>query len=121
MTNKKILLLLLPFVLACTITAPAAQIAEPFPTEQKSPTPPATGIPASTATATLEACKVTAGTLNLRDAPDLAGYESHVIAWLYAGDVLTILPDPPVENWITVQAENLTGWINSKFCERITP
>ncbi|NWG07585.1 MAG: SH3 domain-containing protein [Chloroflexi bacterium] len=115
MTNKKILLFLLPFVLACTITAPAAQI-EPLPTI--SPTPPETGIPAPTATATREACKVTADSLNLRDAPDLAGYESHVIAWLYAGDVLTILPDPPVENWIFVQAENLPGWINSKYCVR---
>ena len=118
--------IILPFLilalasLACSgsILKPAARIA-PLPT--KSPTPPATGIPASTATATLEACKVTAGTLNLRDAPDLPGFESHVIAWLYAGDVVFILPDPAVETWITVQTETLTGWINSKFCERNQP
>ena len=122
MTNKKILLLVLAmFLLACSITTPAAQLA---PLQIQSPTPQITGTPTYTAIATdpaLDACKVTADSLNLRDAPDLAGYESHVIAWLYAGDVVTVLPTPPVEAWISVQAETLTGWINSKFCERITP
>lgn len=119
---KKILLLILPiFVLACAITAPAAQIA---PQTESTPTPTGTGIPAPTATATaqpLETCTITADALNLRDAPDLPGFESHVIAWLYAGDVVFILPDPAVETWITVQTETLTGWINSKFCERNQP
>ena len=125
MPNKKILLLILPiFALACSfsiVKPPAAQIVKSLSTEQKTPTP---GIPAPTITATaeaLETCTITADALNLRDAPDLPGFESHVIAWLYAGDVVFILPDPAVETWITVQTETLTGWINSKFCERNQP
>lgn len=118
MTNKKILLLLLPFVLACSITVPAAQLA-PLPTE--SPTPPRTVYTAIPTDQALETCNVTAGALNLRDAPDLAGYESHVKSWLRAGEIVTVLPSPPVGSWINVTAQDLTGWINSKYCERIIP
>lgn len=120
--KKIILAFLMPALvsLACSIT-PAAHSANPFPTAPYSPTLHHTGTPAYTATAPPETCTVTADVLNLRDAPDLPGFESHVLAWLSAGDVVIILPDPPLEAWITVQAESLTGWINSKFCERNTP
>lgn len=109
------LLLLLPLLaLACSIT-PAIITATP----SASPPPPSPS-PAPTEKAQdirtqYVVCTVTAGSLHLRAAP---GISAQVIGYLYAGDVLTILPDPPAESWIRVQSGDLTGWINSNYCTK---
>ena len=62
-------------------------------------------------------CKVIAQeALNLRNG---AGVSFDVIAWLKAGDILTLTTQPARGAWIEVTtASNLTGWINSLYCER---
>jgi len=112
-----IVLLIIP-ALACssTLTEPMpARIGASVTTETAiaAPTPHGPIVPTRTASPAM--CKVTADVLHLRDAPNVAGY---VMAWLEQGDQLTILPTKPSGNWIQVQFESLTGWINSTYCER---
>jgi len=77
---------------ALTIYAPLAA----------SPTPPA-------------ACAVTAESLNVRTAPE--GVESsRVLAWVYAGEVVTITETRGA--WLFIRAGSVEGWINSKFCRK---
>lgn len=121
---KRLLLILfiLP-ALACSSTiakpapAPAQLIDIPI-TERIAPSP-AWLEPAATATASPESCEVSAEGLHVRDAP---GLEGTVIAWLRRSDHLTILPDPPVGDWVKVQtADAIIGWIKSTYCERNKP
>lgn len=115
MTNNKkmILLLLLPLLaLACSITPAASLAAMVTPSPSPSP-PPST--PSPTATPQDEVCTVTAEALHLRAMP---GTDAEVIGYLYAGDLLTILPDPPADSWIRVRAGALAGWINSNYCTK---
>lgn len=115
MTNNKkmILLLLLPLLaLACSITPAASIAAMVTETPSLSPPPPA---PSLTATPQEVTCTVTAEALHLRAEP---GISAQVIGYLYAGDVLTVLPDPSVNSWIRVRAGDLTGWINSHYCKK---
>lgn len=111
MTNNKILLLLLPLLaLACVFTTPIeAKTAETFPTQ---PTSPTQALPP---TESPQMCEVTAEALHLRAMP---GTHAEVIGYLYAGDLLTILPDPPAGAWLRVRAGALTGWINSHYCTK---
>ncbi len=111
---KKIiyLMILLGFcTLACsaTLIKPEAQISASLPTEMVQ------AITAQAGIANPETCKVNAANLNVRSAPNP---DADVIAWLHAGDLLTIQNDPPVNGWIHVQAGDLTGWINSIYCKR---
>ena len=42
-----------------------------------------------------------------------------VIAWLIKGEQLTLLPNTPAGDWVKVRTgHDLTGWINSNYCER---
>lgn len=119
---NKVALALVVFVLAslaCSITPSANYAAMVTATPSPSPPPPS---PSPTEAAQdartheeTHVCTVTAGSLHLRAMP---GTSAEVIGYLYAGDVLTILPDPPAESWIRVTAGGLTGWINSNYCER---
>lgn len=122
MANKKILLLLPLLALACTLSS--AGMIEPFPTKQLVPSPIATMLRVqitqqATRTHETHACKVTAQSLHLRAMP---GTSAQVIAYLHSGDLLTVLPDPASDNWIHVESEDHTGWVNSKYtnCE-VTP
>lgn len=108
--NKKILFLLPLLALACSITPAASLAAMVTPSPSPSPTP-FTPSP----TASPQVCTVTAESLHLRAMP---GTDAEVIGYLYAGEVLTILPDPPAESWIRVRAGNLTGWINFHYCKK---
>lgn len=123
---NKVSLALVVFVLAslaCSITPSANYAAMVTATPSPSPPPPSPS-PAPTEKAQdistqYAVCTVTAGSLHLRAMP---GTSAEVIGYLYAGDVLTILPDPPAESWIRVTAGDLTGWINSNYCTKgITP
>lgn len=107
---KRLFLILPLLALACSIT-PAVSYA-PMVTATASPSPPPS-IPSLTATPQDVTCTVTAERLHLRAMP---GISAQVIGYLYAGDVLTVLPDPPVDSWIRVRAGDLTGWINSHYC-----
>jgi uncharacterized protein YgiM (DUF1202 family) len=43
--------------------------------------------------------------------------DSSVIAWLYQGDLVTVL-DKTSGKWIQVRAaDNVTGWIHSNYCK----
>lgn len=106
---QKIIILIMSlslFGVACQFSAlSAAQLA-------KLPTIP---IPSPSSTPGVTVCTVTADkSLNVRAA---AGIDSPVIAWLSAGDVVTILSDPPAGEWLHIQTQSGLGWINSKFCE----
>lgn len=111
------LILLLPLLLACAITQEAITVptAKPSPTDKPSkPSPTAQALAPR-----LIACTVTAlETLNLREAP---GTSAAVIAVLRHGEILTILDDQPVGDWIHVQRGDRTGWINSNYCKGQTP
>jgi len=68
-----------------------------------------------TASPTPRTCTVTASSaLNLRAG---AGVNNSVIAWLKAGDVLTLTNTQPKGAWIEVTFEDRTGWINSNYCK----
>ena len=116
--RKYLLLLLIIPALACstTLTKPMpAQLNDNIlPTEQDLPSPTIATI-STTRTATPQICEVIADALHVRDAPNVSG---KVIAWLEHGDQLIILPTEPSGDWIQVQFESLTGWINSIYCER---
>ena len=45
-----------------------------------------------------------------------AGVDGVVSGWLKEGQVIRILNDQPAGNWIHIQADDLTGWINSNYC-----
>lgn len=108
-------------LLACSIspemptTGNAAEILPTKSIPSPIPTIPIKTEPAETPI-TPEVCTVSAAeSLHMRDAPTIKG---NVIIWLFPGDQLTILPDPPVGVWVKVTtADNLTGWVNSIFCE----
>ncbi|NWG35182.1 MAG: SH3 domain-containing protein [Chloroflexi bacterium] len=110
--NKKILFLLPLLALACSITPAASLAAMVTPSPSPSP-PPST--PSPTATPQDVTCTVTAESLHLRAMP---GTDAQVIGYLYAGETLTVLPDPSVDSWIRVRAGDLTGWINSHYCTK---
>ena len=107
MKNMLLILLLLPS-LACYISnttqtaiapteaiQPASVVYIPFPTNTQEPT-----------------CTITAQKLNMRSNPD-----SSVIAWLYQGDLVTVLGEARGK-WIQVRAaDNVTGWIHSNYCK----
>lgn len=106
-------LILLPVLLACSLTQGAARLTAPT---------DAPIVPTRTAQIprVIEAeaitCTVTAlEALNLREAP---GTSSAVIAVLKHGDLLTILPQPAQGVWIPVRSGSLEGWIHSNYCER---
>lgn len=103
-------LILLPVLLACSLTQGAAHL--PALNADDSPlTEPTMQVP----TPQPITCTVSAfAFLNLREAP---GTSSAVIAVLKHGEVLTILPHPAEGNWIRVKAESLEGWINKNYCE----
>lgn len=110
---KKIFVFLFPlFVLACSITPGVNNAPLITPTASLTPRPPTQS---QTATPQDVTCTITAESLHLRAMP---GIDAEVIGYLYAGEVLTILPDPPAESWIRVRAGNLTGWINSHYCKK---
>ncbi|MEW6285029.1 MAG: SH3 domain-containing protein [Chloroflexota bacterium] len=109
---KKYLLLLPLLALACSITPTASLAAMVTPSPSPSPSP---STPSPTATPQDVTCTVTAESLHLRAKP---GIDAPVIGYLYAGDVLTILPDPPAGAWLRVRAGALTGWINSNYCTK---
>ncbi len=108
----KIITLIPLLALACTLTAAPAQTTA----ETSAAIKPAQLAQLATAQTAIPAnCTVIAlKTLNLRA---MAGTSSPVIAILKHGDQLTILPDPPQGNWIHVQAQDHTGWINSNYCK----
>jgi len=115
---KKILLILLILpALACnsTLTQPAANLSMSVTTETAIPAPTPSKAITPTATASPETCEVTAEALHLRDAPNI---DALVIAWLNQGDQLIILSTKPSGDWIQVQFQTITGWINSTYCER---
>ena len=107
MKNMLLILLLLPS-LACYISnttqtaiapteaiQPAPVVYIPLPTNTRQPT-----------------CIITAQKLNMRSNPD-----SSVIAWLYQGDLVTVLGETRGK-WIRVRAaDNVTGWIHSNYCK----
>ena len=87
-------------------TGPQTGTPHPSPTPLPFPTKPNLPI-----TCTVSAAEA----LNLRDAP---GMDGNVIAWLVSGEILTLSSDPPVGVWVKVTtAGNVTGWVNSNFCE----
>ena len=111
-----VLILLALASLACSLslTEPTANLSASLATGTAIPSPAATITP--TATASLDKCEVTAEALHLRDAPNIEGL---VLAYLHHGDQLTILPDPPSGEWVKVMTGvDITGWINSLYCER---
>lgn len=102
------LLFVVPFLLACAITEPVAQIAaQASPTSAPTPAPSAAPL----------TCTVTADALHVRAAPHVS---ARALAYLHAGDVLTVLTGSPVDNWIQIQTGDLTGWINSTYCKGST-
>lgn len=111
--KKKILLLLLFFplsALACFMSNPARATITPNPSAAVAeviymPSPTGTHEPA---------CTVTAENLNVRSQPE-GQAESSVLTWLYSGDIVTILETRGA--WVQIRAGNVTGWINSKYCE----
>ena len=115
MTQKMILLLSTVFLLACGVSR-SAFLTEPEPIP--SPTVAQVEIPTTSPThpqPTQQVCTVTAESLHVRESAGVGGV---VIGWLKAGQVITILNDPPAGNWIRVRSGDLTGWINSNYCER---
>lgn len=104
----KNIILLIP-LLAVTCMSSAININE---TETARP---AAASPSPSSTPGAAVCTVTADqSLNLRRAP---GIDAEIIAWLGAGEVVTILPGEPSGQWVKVRAGNLFGWINSNYCK----
>lgn len=116
MTQKLILLLSAGFLLACSVSR-SAFLTQPNPI----PSPTAAQVESPTTSPThpqptQQVCTVSAESfLHVRESP---GVDGVVIGWLKAGEVIPILNDQPVGNWIHIQAGDLTGWINSAYCER---
>lgn len=118
MKNKKIylILLILP-MLACYMSTPTQQATITPPAGATAPALSATAaapivyIPTPTGTAS-PACIVTAEKLNVRKEP-----EADVIAWLYSGELVTVLEDAPRGMWIHIRAGSVTGWIHKDFCK----
>ena len=106
MNMKKIILFMPLLALACSTATAAAQL----PIKTRPVLKPAQVVPAQTETCTITALK----TLNLRAA---AGTSSAVIAILKYGEIVTILPHPAQGRWIRVRTPNISGWINSDYCE----
>jgi len=76
-------------------------------------------LPRNSATATDPSpnlCTVTAESLHLRTG---AGILNPVKAYLYAGDIVTILNERG--NWYEVTTAHGEGWINSNYCEKRKP
>lgn len=119
MTQKLIFFLSAGFLLACGVSR-SAFLTQPNPLPSPtapqveilpaSPTPPPHPQPTHPIT-----CTVSAESLHVRGA---AGVDAVVIGWLKVGQTVTILNDQPAGNWIHIQADDLTGWINSNYCER---
>ncbi len=107
---KKYLLLLL-------LVLPALACKAQAPTPPSSPAQVRAAIkPAQLTQAQITTCTVTAlEALNLREGP---GTDSAVIAVLDHGDLVTILPEPAQGIWIQIQAQELSGWINSTYCTK---
>lgn len=117
--GRKTFILIVPLIaMACGFSRSAFVV---LPTEQlPSPSPPVEATKTQSRTPPTQEptheCTVTAKSLHLRASPGLDGI---VIAWLNAGDILTIQPDQPSGNWIRVQTDDQTGWINSNYCKEI--
>lgn len=115
MTRKMILIFAPIFLFACGVSR-SAFLTQPDPI----PSPTAAQVEIATTSPThpqptQQVCTVTAESLHVRES---AGVDGVVIGWLKAGQVVTILNDPPVDNWIHIQADDLTGWINSNYCTK---
>jgi uncharacterized protein YgiM (DUF1202 family) len=112
------ILTLLSLACSLSLTEPTANLSESVSTETAIPYPiPIPTAPKPTGTPAPITCTVTAAeSLHLRETPDIKGT---VITWLKPGNQLFILTDPPaVGVWVKVTtADNLTGWVNSNFCE----
>ncbi len=110
----KLLLLLAVFSLSCFAGAMPAQNA-PRLVEEKTPDPAIyTHHPPPARPTKPAACTITAESLNIRTAPE-GLEESRVLAWLYAGEVVTVTETRGA--WLFVRAGSVEGWINSKFCK----
>ena len=113
MTRKIILIFAPILLLACGFSRSAMFVTpEPLP----SPTVAQVEIPTTSPThphpTQQSVCTVTAS-LHVRES---AGVDGVVIGWLKEGQVIRILNDQPAGNWIHIQADDLTGWINSNYC-----
>lgn len=114
MTKKLILLLAPIFLLACGLSRSAILMqADPIPSPTAAHIESPTTSPTHPQPTQQSTCIVTAS-LHVRES---AGVDGVVIGWLEAGDIVTILNDQPAGNWIHIQAGDLTGWINSNYCE----
>lgn len=113
---KRYFLILPLFALACSLTqAPARMVAA----MQTAPIPaPITQTAAVMPSPAPQTCTVSTGTpggaLYLRAGP---GTSYSVLDVLTEGQTLTILPGMS-KKWIQIQSGDLTGWINSNYCER---
>ncbi|MBV6400843.1 MAG: hypothetical protein CNIPEHKO_01137 [Anaerolineales bacterium] len=114
MTKKTLLLLAPIFLLACGFSRSAM-----FVTPDPIPSPTAAQVESPTTSPThpqptQQVCTVSAESfLHVRESP---GVDGVVIGWLKAGEVIPILNDQPVGNWIHIQAGDLKGWVNSNYC-----
>lgn len=61
-----------------------------------------------------QTCTVSAEHLNLRSQ---AGTSAAVLTVLDAGTIVTIVSEPPQDNWIHVNVTGFDGWINSTYCK----
>lgn len=114
--TKKLLLLLAPiFLLACGLSRSAILMqADPLPSPTAAQVEIATASPTHPHPTQQSVCTVVAESLHVRES---AGVDGVVIGWLKAGQIVTILHDQSAGNWIHIQAGDLTGWINSNYCE----
>ncbi|MFZ6028158.1 MAG: SH3 domain-containing protein [Chloroflexota bacterium] len=120
--------LILAVSLACTLEAPGAAVLEvqntptpqaATPTQTKTFLPVRTGetqtaLPIATATLPHQAARCTVNTtaLNVRAC---AGLDCAAVAWLYAGDIVTITHQ--ARAWLEVNTGELTGFVKTEFCE----
>ena len=125
MRQKMILLLSAGFLLACSVSRSAfltqpnpipsptfAQVESP--TTQPTHPQPTHPQPTHPQPTQQNVCTVSAESfLHVRET---AGIDGVVIGWLAVGHVVIILNDPPVGDWIHIQSDDLTGWINSNYC-----
>lgn len=113
MTRKMILIFAPILLLACGVSR-SAFLTQPE--RLPSPTAAQVEIPTTSPThpqPTQQVCTVSAESLHVRES---AGVDGVVIGWLKEGQVIRILNDQPAGNWIHIQADDLTGWINSNYC-----
>ena len=106
-------LLLLLFLLACSLTTPPS-LPKDMPAQVSNKTYLATATPDPNSNShTMRAtCTVSAQSLHLREC---AGLHCSVLAWLSAGEVLEVLDAD--QGWLNVTTPaGQTGWVHSKYC-----